>query len=97
VILNLNPAIPQVDMQTTVFVKAEINNFENLTTTIDKKIETLRKFIPGYKLKMKPLYEKGLLILSIQVKGKGDYLPSYAGNLDIINCAAIELTKYYEK
>ena len=97
VILNLNPAIPQVDMQTTVFVKAEIKNFEQLTTTIDKKIETLKRFIPGYKLKMKPLYENGLLILSIQVKGKGDYLPSYAGNLDIINCAAIELTKYYEK
>ena len=96
VILNLNPAIPQVDMQTTVFVKAEIKNFDHFITALDEKIETLRRFIPGYKLKMMPLYENGLLILSIQVKGKGDYLPSYAGNLDIINCAAIELTKYYE-
>jgi acetaldehyde dehydrogenase (acetylating) len=31
--------------------------------------------------------------MSIKVKGVGDYLPEYAGNLDIINCAAIEITK----
>ena len=34
-----------------------------------------------------------VLVLSIKVKGTGDYLPEYAGNLDIINCAAIEVSK----
>jgi acetaldehyde dehydrogenase len=37
--------------------------------------------------------EDGILILSIRVRGVGDYLPSYAGNLDIINCAAIKLAE----
>jgi acetaldehyde dehydrogenase len=37
--------------------------------------------------------ENGIIVLSIKVKGAGDYLPSYAGNLDIINCAAIKITE----
>ena len=37
--------------------------------------------------------ESGILVLSIRVKGAGDYLPEYAGNLDIINCAAIKVTE----
>jgi acetaldehyde dehydrogenase len=34
------------------------------------------------------------LMVSVKVKGSGDYLPSYAGNLDIINCAAIKAMEY---
>jgi acetaldehyde dehydrogenase (acetylating) len=37
--------------------------------------------------------ENGVVVLSIRVKGTGDYLPEYAGNLDIINCAAIKITE----
>ena len=40
-------------------------------------------------------YKDKVLILSIKVRGSGDFLPSYAGNLDIINCAAIQITKSY--
>ena len=43
---------------------------------------------------MPPVINNDILILSIKVKGSGDYLPEYAGNLDIINCAAIEITKH---
>ena len=39
--------------------------------------------------------DDGILILSIRVRGAGDYLPSYAGNLDIINCAAINVVEEY--
>jgi acetaldehyde dehydrogenase len=35
--------------------------------------------------------DNNILILSIKVKGTGDYLPTYAGNLDIINCAALKI------
>ena len=90
VILNLNPAVPQVDMQTTIFVKALEFNFEKLVEGIYKKIEDLKKYITKYELIIPPIIQDERLILSIKVRGEGDYLPQYAGNLDIINCAAIE-------
>ena len=93
VILNLNPAIPQVDMQTTLFIKADNIRFSELNKDIYKTIERLQEYIPYYELVMPPTINNDVLVLSIKVKGTGDYLPEYAGNLDIINCAAIEISK----
>lgn len=93
VILNLNPADPCVDMQTTMFIKFTNIDFETLIEQIYLKIKELKTYIPFYELIIPPTVNNDILILSIKVKGAGDYLPEYAGNLDIINCAAIELTK----
>ncbi len=94
VILNLNPAEPCVDMQTTIFIKTKSINFENLTEKVLDKIEELKQYIPYYELVLPPtMNENGVVVLSIKVKGTGDYLPPYAGNLDIINCAAIKVTE----
>jgi acetaldehyde dehydrogenase len=93
VILNLNPAEPCVDMQTTMFIKFTNLNYEALSEQIYKKIKELRTYIPHYELTIPPVINDDVLILSIRVKGVGDYLPEYAGNLDIINCAAIEVAK----
>ncbi len=94
VILNLNPAEPQVDMQTTMFIKAENIKFSSLVKDIYDTIKKLQEYIPHYELVMPPVINNEILVLSIKVKGSGDYLPEYAGNLDIINCAAIEITKH---
>ena len=93
VILNLNPAEPCVDMQTTMFIKSQKVNFEVLVEEIYKKIKELKTYIPHYELVLPPIINDDILVLSIKVRGTGDYLPEYAGNLDIINCAAIEVTK----
>jgi acetaldehyde dehydrogenase len=94
VILNLNPAEPCVDMQTTIFIKTKDINFIGLIEEIAEKIEELKTYIPHYELVLPPtMNEAGVLVLSIRVKGAGDYLPEYAGNLDIINCAAIKVTQ----
>jgi acetaldehyde dehydrogenase len=93
VILNLNPAEPCVDMQTTMFLKFQNIDFEDLVEEIYKKIKELKTYIPHYELVLPPVINDDILVLSIKVKGTGDYLPEYAGNLDIINCAAIEVTK----
>jgi acetaldehyde dehydrogenase len=93
VILNLNPAEPCVDMQTTMFLKVKDVDFTNLIPEIYNKIKELQIYIPYYELVIPPTITDEILVLSIKVKGSGDYLPEYAGNLDIINCAAIELTK----
>lgn len=94
VILNLNPADPCVDMQTTIFIKTKQIDFNNLTETILEKIEELKEYIPYYELVLPPtINDNGVVVLSIRVRGTGDYLPKYAGNLDIINCAAIKVTE----
>jgi len=94
VILNLNPAEPCVDMQTTIFVKSGEVNFDTLQENLNERIKLVRKYVPNYELVMMPIInEDGILILSIRVKGAGDFLPSYAGNLDIINCAAINVAE----
>jgi acetaldehyde dehydrogenase len=95
VILNVNPAEPCVDMQTTVFMKINnINdiNFAKVVENIYSKVRTIQKFVPKYELVIPPMInEDDIFVMSIKVKGSGDYLPEYAGNLDIINCAAINL------
>lgn len=93
VILNLNPAIPQVNMQTTMFIRAESFDYESISKGIYDKINQIKTYVPLYEMVMPPVLNSDILVLSIKVKGMGDYLPEYAGNLDIINCAAIEVTK----
>jgi acetaldehyde dehydrogenase len=96
VILNLNPAEPCVNMQTTMFIYS--NNFvftNNINEAIYKKISDLLRYIPNYELIIPPnINEDGVLILSIKITGNGDYLPPYAGNLDVINCAAIQVAQH---
>jgi acetaldehyde dehydrogenase (acetylating) len=94
VILNLNPAIPHVDMQTTMFVKAKEINIDRLNEQLLDKIFELKTYVPYYELVLPPtMNENGIVVMSIKVRGTGDYLPEYAGNLDIINCAAIKITE----
>jgi len=80
-------------MQTTLFIQAKDINFANLNKDIYKTIKQLKSYIPQYDLVMPPTINNDILVLSVRVKGTGDYLPEYAGNLDIINCAAIEISK----
>lgn len=95
VILNINPAEPCVDMQTTIFLdvaRLDNLNFENLVSNIYNAIKEVKKYVPLYELIIPPMInEQEILMLSIKVKGSGDFLPPYAGNLDIINCAAIKM------
>jgi acetaldehyde dehydrogenase len=94
VILNLNPAVPCVNMQTTMFIKLDELDLEKFNKHLYERIEQLKQYIPNYELIIPPMFDsESTLIISIKVTGAGDYLPTYAGNLDIINCAAIESTK----
>jgi acetaldehyde dehydrogenase len=96
-ILNLNPALPPVDMQATIFAKCDNPNLEALAPAVDAMIERIRAYVPGYTLIMPPSIENGRIVVMVRVLGLGDYLPSYAGNLDIINCAAIAVAEGHAK
>jgi acetaldehyde dehydrogenase len=94
-ILNLNPAQPCVHMQTTVMAKVDNPDIEETRKNVSSMIERIQGYVPGYRLIIEPVFESGRLITIVGVDGLGDYLPKYAGNLDIINCAAIAYAEAY--
>jgi len=88
-ILNLNPAQPCVHMQTTVMAKIRQPDIARTRKLVSEMVATIRNYVPGYQLILEPTVEGGRMVCMVRVDGLGDYLPKYAGNLDIINCAAI--------
>jgi acetaldehyde dehydrogenase (acetylating) len=96
-ILNLNPAQPCINMQTTVFAKVNNPNIPELRKVVQEIVMRVKKYVPGYELLLEPILENNRIIIMVRVKGLGDYLPEYAGNLDIINCAALAVSEEYAK
>lgn len=94
-ILNLNPAEPCVDMQTTIFAKVSDPDIDKLTVRLYQLVENVRRYVPGYEIILGPIIDNGRIVVMVRVRGLGDYLPAYAGNLDIINCAAIAMAEEY--
>ena len=88
-ILNLNPAQPCVHMQTTVLAKIAEPDLPRTRAAVADMAARIKAYVPGYQLILEPIVENGRLVAMVRVEGLGDYLPRYAGNLDIINCAAI--------
>jgi len=95
VILILNPAEPCIHMQTTVSAKLSSPRLEQLRPLLDGMLQKVRSYVPGYEIVVPPVWEHNRIVMSVRVTGRGDYLPEYAGNLDIINCAAIAAAEEY--
>ena len=96
-ILILNPADPAVIMQTTISVKVKEPNMPELEKEFQHMVQTMKKYVPGYNVIIEPTWETNRILVSVRVEGLGDYLPKHAGNLDIINCAAIETAETYAR
>ena len=94
VLVILNPISPCVNMHTTIYAKIANPNLPLISQEVSKMVEKIKKYVPGYSLLAPPSYKNGQLKVTVKVVGLGDYLPSYAGNLDIINCAAIEVAEH---
>jgi acetaldehyde dehydrogenase len=97
-ILVLNPAEPPIMMRTTVHAKVLncdiLAIVEELTSIVDK----IKKYVPGYEVSIEPyLSAKNTVSATVKVTGAGYFLPTYAGNLDIINAAAVETAKRHVK
>ena len=96
-ILILNPAVPCIDMQTTIFARVKNPDIEKLTGPVHDMVARIQNYVPGYQLVAGPLVENGRIVVMVKVQGLGDYLPRYAGNLDIINCAALAAAEAFAK
>jgi acetaldehyde dehydrogenase (acetylating) len=96
-ILILNPATPPIDMQTTIYAKINNPNIEKIRESVADMVRKINQYVPGYKVLVQPTVEGNRVVTTIKVLGAGDYLPQYAGNLDIINCAAISMAELVAK
>jgi acetaldehyde dehydrogenase (acetylating) len=96
-IIVLNAAEPPVIMRNTIYVLVDQPNMPKIRQGVREMEEKIRQYVPGYQVIMEPVYENGRVTTTIQVIGLGDYLPKYAGNLDIITCAAIEIAESYAR
>jgi acetaldehyde dehydrogenase len=96
-ILILNPADPPIYMQTTIYAKIKNPNLARITESVEHMIKTIQQYSPGYQLVVPPVVRGDTVVISVKVLGAGDHLPQYAGNLDIINCAALAVIELIAK
>lgn len=94
-IITLNPAEPPKHMHNTVFMMIDNPDIGNIRACVAEMVEKVRQYVPGYKLILEPTFENGRVTMMVQVDGLGDFLPVYAGNLDIMTCAAIAVAEQY--
>jgi acetaldehyde/propanal dehydrogenase len=89
-IIILNPAEPPLLMRDTVHCLTETEpDQRRITESIHAMIEEVRHYVPGYVLKNGPVFDGKRVSVYLEVAGLGDYLPKYAGNLDIMTAAAL--------
>jgi acetaldehyde dehydrogenase (acetylating) len=92
-ILILNPANPPIEMQTTIYARIDNPEIFAIRASVDEMITRIKNYVPGFQLIVPPTLEGDKIMTTVKVLGRGDYLPRYAGNLDIINCAAIAIAE----
>ncbi|MCY1370836.1 Acetaldehyde dehydrogenase 4 [compost metagenome] len=66
-----------------------------ITRSIHDMITEVQKYVPGYKLVNGPVFDGQRVSVFMEVEGLGDYLPKYAGNLDIMTAAAARTAEMF--
>lgn len=93
-ILIINPAEPGIVMRNTISVPAsEKVDMEALRVAVDKMEKLINSYVPGYRVVVPPVSTGDRTMVTIEVEGLGDWLPRYAGNLDVITCAAVAVAE----
>lgn len=91
-IIILNPAEPPIIMRDAIHALVEEEGHEEaISKSIQDMVAEVQTYVPGYTLKAAPIFEGKKVSVFIEVNGAADYLPSYAGNLDIMTAAAVQV------
>ncbi|SDO41779.1 acetaldehyde dehydrogenase (acetylating) [Lentzea jiangxiensis] len=91
-IIVLNPADPPMIMRDTIFCAIPEDADPGPVTDSIARMETdIRSYVPGFRLLREPQYDPGRVAIFVEVAGAGDFLPEYAGNLDIMTAAATKV------
>jgi acetaldehyde dehydrogenase len=100
-IIILNPAEPPVVMRDTIFCSLPPDaDLEKVEGSIKQMVEAVQVYVPGYRLRSEPQFDAvsdgrggtvSRVAVFVEVEGAGDFLPPYAGNLDIMTAAAAKV------
>ncbi|MFF8375953.1 acetaldehyde dehydrogenase (acetylating) [Streptomyces sp. NPDC015661] len=105
-IIILNPAEPPVVMRDTVFCAIpEDADRDAIALSVKEIAEQVASYVPGYRLRAEPQFDDpspenggmARVAIFLEVEGAGDYLPPYAGNLDIMTAAATKVGEEFAK
>jgi acetaldehyde dehydrogenase len=96
-IIILNPAEPPLVMRDTIFctVGADADH-GRVAASIGEMVDAVQRYVPGYRLRAEPQFDANpdgstRVVSFVEVEGAGDFLPPYAGNLDIMTAAAAKV------
>ena len=98
-IIILNPAEPPLIMRDTIYCSIPLDaDTEAIAAAIHRRAAEVQEYVPGYRLLADPQFEVpfrdadfGRVAIFVEVEGAGDFLPNYAGNLDIMTAAAAKV------
>ena len=89
-IIVINPAEPPLMMRDTIHCLTDSEPDQAaISASVQAMIAEVQKYVPGYRLKNGPVFDGNRVSIFMEVEGLGDYLPKYAGNLDIMTAAAL--------
>ncbi|NQX88624.1 MAG: acetaldehyde dehydrogenase (acetylating) [Halioglobus sp.] len=95
-IIIINPAEPPLIMRDTIHcLTVQAPDQARIRKSVEEMIEDVQKYVPGYALKNGPVFEGNRVSIYMEVEGLGDFLPKYAGNLDIMTAAGLRTGEMY--
>jgi acetaldehyde/propanal dehydrogenase len=95
-IIIINPAEPSIMMRDTVHCLTETEpKKDEIIESVHAMLKEIQKYVPGYQLKNGPVFDGRRVSTFMEVEGLGDYLPKYAGNLDIMTAAALRTAEMF--
>jgi len=95
-IIIINPAEPPLVMRDTVHCLTETAPDQAaITESIHAMIKEVQKYVPGYRLVNGPVFDGNRVSVYMEVTGLGDFLPTYAGNLDIMTAAGARTAEMF--
>ena len=92
-VMLLNPSDPPVLMRNAIYADIPGADEDAVIAAIDEVVASVASYVPGYRLTARPDILDGVITVLLEVEGAGDYLPEYAGNLDIMTSAAVRMAE----